>query len=44
MEGEGCHVCGATMVFDYGIGAGAGACRLLAWLTVGPTDVGAYDS
>ena len=25
MEGEGCNVCGAPMVIDYGIGAGGGA-------------------
>ena len=25
MEGEGCYVCGAPTVIDYGIGAGAGA-------------------
>ena len=25
MEGEGCNVCGAPTVIDYGIGAGAGA-------------------
>ena len=25
MEGEGCYVCGARTVIDYGIGAGAGA-------------------
>ena len=25
MEGEGCNLCGAPTVIDYGIGAGAGA-------------------
>ena len=25
MEGEGCNVCGAPTVIDYGIGAGEGA-------------------
>ena len=25
MEGEGCNVCGAPTVIDYGIGAGVGA-------------------
>ena len=25
MKGEGCNVCGAPTVIDYGIGAGAGA-------------------
>ena len=39
MEREGCNVCGALTVIDYGIGAGVGAALIVQSIEVIPTNV-----